>query len=72
MFQLQTGYGKDILEYPKKVAHTDSTWYNSLIDAMVQYKISIKRPHLTKIVKIRESDISIMELFTSFTKLQQC
>ena len=51
MFQLQAGYGKDLLEYPRKVEYTDSTWYRSLMDAMVQYNISIKRPIPTEIKK---------------------
>ena len=66
MFQLQSGQGRDILQYPKKIEYTDSTWIQTLVNAMTYFRISIHRPDTYQFQPQRRNDTTIMDLVQQY------
>ena len=61
---MQSGIGPDILQYPTTIEYTDSTWVQTLVNAMHHFKIAIHRTNPYTFPPQRKNDKTIMELAT--------
>ena len=63
-YHLQVGSEADPLQYPKIYSYTDSAWLQEFQTALVEFNVTIHRPHKMSLTPNRINDHNLMDIIT--------